>query len=497
MMAKRSTVGKRSTEGKRASTNYICPRDGSIWSREEYEALDGKCGQCGGQLESEYAIHSSKPKGATMPKKIKIKRTSGNSLVVGDIKLSVQPKTDTGEWVVWWIENGRKNEAKSYFTDDKTDAMSTMQDMAKRIPQLKTSPYRYQNVAFKNKVKKIEALTKDSKTQDELIAHYVNLYRDVWGSNAGLSTAVLKQMTPTELEQKIKSLQDYHKMRRTVLDVDQRRRSKSKHKANEEEWKVTHFDNQGRPHIDIVDTWAMKKIVNELQKLHIKYTVEKMQKAQKKLRVSMKDLKKKAGHGDPADWAAQRVTDEIKKKHPNKVVTDREIEQAMQGEYVSDFKYFHALVYDYLEQEGFKVKGTAKTALEPLPKLIEQYVKLYKEVYHIEPAQGGFSVSRLQQMTPEDLKSRLDALQSVKKTIQGRVNKKADFLFIVKEDNQWLVGHSVHDEPRKGFQVLESNMTEQNARTFAKKMADRWGIKVVMTYIRDNSGPIPKYKQIR
>jgi len=67
----------------------------------------------------------------------------------------------------------------------------------------------------------------------------------------------------------------------------------------------------------------------------------------------------------------------------------------------------------------------------------------------------------------------------------------------VKEDNQWLVGHSVHDEPRKGFQVLESNMTEQNARTFAKKMADRWGIKVVMTYIRDNSGPIPKYKQIR
>ena len=38
------------------------------------------------------------------------------------------------------------------------------------------------------------------------------------------------------------------------------------------------------------------------------------------------------------------------------------------------------------------------------------------------------------------------------------VKASGDFLFVIKERNEWYVGHSVHENPRAGFQVLESNM---------------------------------------
>jgi hypothetical protein len=72
---------------------------------------------------------------------------------------------------------------------------------------------------------------------------------------------------------------------------------------------------------------------------------------------------KKAGRfGDPADDAAVAVTEEIMKKFPRKVVPSQQVEYAMQGHYVSDFKYFHALVHNYLEDEGWKITGKRKQA---------------------------------------------------------------------------------------------------------------------------------------
>jgi hypothetical protein len=56
-----------------------------------------------------------------------------NEIIKGNIKLVVKKKSSTGEWVVRWFENGKYIEDKSYFTDDKQDAIDTMKDMIKRI----------------------------------------------------------------------------------------------------------------------------------------------------------------------------------------------------------------------------------------------------------------------------------------------------------------------------------------------------------------------------
>jgi osmotically-inducible protein OsmY len=76
------------------------------------------------------------------------------------------------------------------------------------------------------------------------------------------------------------------------------------------------------------------------------------------------------------------------------------------------------------------------------------------------------------------------------------VKASGDYLFIIKEGSEWRVGHSVHENPRAGFQVLESNMNERSAREFAKKMAKRWDIKVVMTFERTIQNGLPTYKKI-
>lgn len=53
--------------------------------------------------------------------------------VIGNVKLKLAKDTDTGEYIVKWIENNRVNDDKSYFTNDLTDAMQTMDAMAKRL----------------------------------------------------------------------------------------------------------------------------------------------------------------------------------------------------------------------------------------------------------------------------------------------------------------------------------------------------------------------------
>jgi hypothetical protein len=50
-----------------------------------------------------------------------------------NVRLSIKKKE--GEYIVRWIENGKFNPEKSYYTDDLEDAQLTMQDMERRLNQ--------------------------------------------------------------------------------------------------------------------------------------------------------------------------------------------------------------------------------------------------------------------------------------------------------------------------------------------------------------------------
>jgi len=47
--------------------------------------------------------------------------------------------------------------------------------------------------------------------KEKLIDHYVNLYRQLWGSNSGLCTETLKQMGEKELKKEIKEMKQHIK----------------------------------------------------------------------------------------------------------------------------------------------------------------------------------------------------------------------------------------------------------------------------------------------
>lgn len=49
------------------------------------------------------------------------------------VKLKIVRKPSTDEWVVRWIENGRVNENKSVYTNDKEDAQGTLRHMQREI----------------------------------------------------------------------------------------------------------------------------------------------------------------------------------------------------------------------------------------------------------------------------------------------------------------------------------------------------------------------------
>lgn len=50
--------------------------------------------------------------------------------------IRILKKTATGEFVVYWYENGKKNENKSYFTDDKEDAIGTFNAMKSHVDKV-------------------------------------------------------------------------------------------------------------------------------------------------------------------------------------------------------------------------------------------------------------------------------------------------------------------------------------------------------------------------
>lgn len=50
-----------------------------------------------------------------------------------NVKLILKKDPATQEFAVKWYEDGKYNEDKTYYTDDKQDAIDTMDDMIKRV----------------------------------------------------------------------------------------------------------------------------------------------------------------------------------------------------------------------------------------------------------------------------------------------------------------------------------------------------------------------------
>lgn len=48
-------------------------------------------------------------------------------------RLTLKKNTDTQEWMVVWYDGNKRDESKTYYTDDKEDAMATMATMQKQI----------------------------------------------------------------------------------------------------------------------------------------------------------------------------------------------------------------------------------------------------------------------------------------------------------------------------------------------------------------------------
>jgi hypothetical protein len=61
-----------------------------------------------------------------------------------NIKLVLKRKAETDEWVVAWYENGKYSEAKTYYTNDKQDAIDTMAFLKKKYGIAQANPYALQ-----------------------------------------------------------------------------------------------------------------------------------------------------------------------------------------------------------------------------------------------------------------------------------------------------------------------------------------------------------------
>ena len=66
-----------------------------------------------------------------------VKRSSitkrSESVTKDNVKLVLNKDTATGEFAVKYYEDGNYSEDKTYYTDDKQDAIDTMNDMIKRV----------------------------------------------------------------------------------------------------------------------------------------------------------------------------------------------------------------------------------------------------------------------------------------------------------------------------------------------------------------------------
>ena len=52
---------------------------------------------------------------------------------IGDVTLKLRKDREWGEWIVGYYVNGRLDEGKSYYTDSRDDALTTMSVMAEHV----------------------------------------------------------------------------------------------------------------------------------------------------------------------------------------------------------------------------------------------------------------------------------------------------------------------------------------------------------------------------
>ncbi len=53
----------------------------------------------------------------------------------GNVEIKIKKKQSTGEWLAIYYENGKRDEAKTYYTDDRQDTEDTAQFMIDRLNQ--------------------------------------------------------------------------------------------------------------------------------------------------------------------------------------------------------------------------------------------------------------------------------------------------------------------------------------------------------------------------
>lgn len=56
-------------------------------------------------------------------------------IIKGAVKLVLKRKVETDEWLVIYYENGKRDEGKTYYTNDKKDAMDSLNFMAARLSE--------------------------------------------------------------------------------------------------------------------------------------------------------------------------------------------------------------------------------------------------------------------------------------------------------------------------------------------------------------------------
>jgi hypothetical protein len=73
-----------------------------------------------------------------------------------------------------------------------------------------------------------------------------------------------------------------------------------------------------------------------------------------------------------------------------------------------------------------------------------------------------------------------------------KTSAKENFVFLIETSDGFKVAHSVHEDPKAGFQTLKDGMDEGEATRLAKKMADKWGT-TVLEFKASGDGSSVKY----
>lgn len=81
-------------------------------------------------------------------------------------RIRIRKDSETDEWLVVWLTDGKRNEAKTYYTDEREDAIDTARTMLSRHPELeiigKWAEYNNQQEAWNKEMLRRQAATQRS-----------------------------------------------------------------------------------------------------------------------------------------------------------------------------------------------------------------------------------------------------------------------------------------------------------------------------------------------